>query len=153
MLCFLGLVETWAICVVDRAWYCEFDWVCLLLTRTEAAFAGRAYAAYGGVYIATSLLWLWVVEQMPPDRWDVLGAGLCFVGAMLILWGPRPLYSEVGQICPQSFLTGGLTDDGENLVRVDEGTLGSASSTCVALACCKARSEIIFYLFFQPAFP
>lgn len=61
----------------------------LLLTRTEAAFAGRAYAAYGGVYIAASLLWLWGVERMQPDRWDVLGAGLCLVGAAVILWGPR----------------------------------------------------------------
>jgi len=63
----------------------------LLLTRTEAAFAGRAYAAYGGVYIAVSFLWLWGVEQIPPDRWDLLGVCLCFVGAALILWGPRPL--------------------------------------------------------------
>ena len=63
----------------------------LLLTRTDAAFAGRAYAAYGGVYIAASLCWLWGVEQIPPDRWDLLGTALCFVGAALILWGPRPL--------------------------------------------------------------
>ena len=63
----------------------------LLLARTEAAFAGRAYAAYGGVYIAASLFWLWGIERIPPDRWDVLGAGLCLVGAAVILWGPRPL--------------------------------------------------------------
>lgn len=63
----------------------------LLLARTEAAFAGRAYAAYGGVYIVASLFWLWGVEQIPPDRWDLLGAGLCLGGAALILWGPRPV--------------------------------------------------------------
>jgi small multidrug resistance family-3 protein len=63
----------------------------LLLARTEAAFAGRAYAAYGGVYIATSLFWLWGVEHISPDRWDWLGAGLCLVGTAVILWGPRPL--------------------------------------------------------------
>jgi len=62
----------------------------LLLTRTEAVFAGRAYAAYGGIYIAASLLWLWSVERIPPDRWDVLGSGLCLAGAAVILWGPRP---------------------------------------------------------------
>ena len=62
----------------------------LLLARTETAFAGRAYAAYGGVYIAASLLWLRGVEQIHPDRWDWLGAGLCLVGAAVILWGPRP---------------------------------------------------------------
>ena len=63
----------------------------LLLARTETAFAGRAYAAYGGVYISASLFWLWSVERIQPDRWDVLGAGLCLVGAAVILWGPRPL--------------------------------------------------------------
>ncbi|MDH5428527.1 MAG: YnfA family protein [Nitrospirota bacterium] len=63
----------------------------MVLTRSDTAFAGRAYAAYGGVYIATSLLWLLVVEGVVPDRWDILGAGICLVGAALILWGPRPL--------------------------------------------------------------
>jgi len=63
----------------------------VLLTRSEVAFAGRAYAAYGGVYIATSLLWLFVIERVVPDRWDMIGAGICLVGAAFILWGPRPL--------------------------------------------------------------
>jgi len=63
----------------------------VLLTRSEVAFAGRAYAAYGGVYIAASLLWLWGVERVVPDLWDVVGAGICLAGAALILWGPRPL--------------------------------------------------------------
>ena len=61
-----------------------------LLTRIDAAFAGRAYAAYGGVYITTSLLWLWIVEGARPDRWDLLGAVVCFLGAAIILFGPRP---------------------------------------------------------------
>jgi small multidrug resistance family-3 protein len=61
----------------------------VLLTRSEVAFAGRAYAAYGGVYIAASLLWLLIVERVVPDRWDIIGAGICLVGAGLILWGPR----------------------------------------------------------------
>jgi len=64
----------------------------MLLTRSEAAFAGRAFAAYGGVYIAASLLWLLMVEQVVPDRWDIIGAGICLVGAGLILWGPRQLF-------------------------------------------------------------
>ena len=62
----------------------------LLLARTEAAFVGRAYAVYGGVYIAASLLRLWGAEKILPDRWDWFGAGLCLVGAAVILWGPRP---------------------------------------------------------------
>jgi len=61
----------------------------LLLTRAEVAFAGRAFAAYGGVYIMASLLWLWAIEGIVPDRWDVIGAGICLAGAAVILWGPR----------------------------------------------------------------
>jgi len=57
----------------------------MLLTRSETAFAGRAFAAYGGVYIAASLLWLLVVERVVPDRWDIIGAGICLAGAGLIL--------------------------------------------------------------------
>jgi len=61
----------------------------LLLTRIDSAFAGRAYAAYGGVYIAASLVWMLIVERAWPDRWDVIGAVLCLAGAGVILYGPR----------------------------------------------------------------
>jgi small multidrug resistance family-3 protein len=60
------------------------------LTRVDAAYAGRAYAAYGGIYIASSLLWLRQVEGIVPDRWDLLGAGIAVVGALVVLLGPRP---------------------------------------------------------------
>lgn len=60
-----------------------------LLTRVESEAAGRAYAAYGGLYIAASLLWLWLVEHHRPDRWDIGGAAICLVGAAVILYGPR----------------------------------------------------------------
>ena len=63
-----------------------FAWA---LTRVDAAYAGRAYAAYGGVYIVASLIWLWRVEGARPDRWDVTGAAVCIAGATLILFGPR----------------------------------------------------------------
>jgi len=59
------------------------------LTRVESIFAGRAFAAYGGVYIVASLLWLWIVEGGRPDRWDMAGAVLCLLGAAVIIWGPR----------------------------------------------------------------
>ncbi len=62
----------------------------LLLTRIESMFAGRTFAAYGGVYIAASVIWLWVVEGQRPDRWDILGSVICLVGAGIILLGPRP---------------------------------------------------------------
>lgn len=61
----------------------------LVLTRIDSAAAGRAYAAYGGVYIAASLIWLWAVERQAPDRWDLTGAAVCLVGAAIILLGPR----------------------------------------------------------------
>lgn len=60
-----------------------------LLTRADAAFAGRAFAAYGGVYIAASLGWLWVVEGARPDRWDLAGTAICLLGAAVILFAPR----------------------------------------------------------------
>jgi small multidrug resistance family-3 protein len=63
-----------------------FAW---LLTCVDSPAAGRAYAAYGGIYIAASLAWLWAVEGLRPDRWDLAGAGLCVAGAFLILFGPR----------------------------------------------------------------
>jgi len=60
-----------------------------LLTLAEVSAAGRAYAAYGGVYIAASLAWLWLVEGVRPDRWDAIGAALCLLGAAVILLGPH----------------------------------------------------------------
>ncbi|MBX3523866.1 MAG: YnfA family protein [Xanthobacteraceae bacterium] len=63
-----------------------FAW---LLTFVESDAAGRTYAAYGGVYIVASLLWLWAVEGARPDRWDALGAAICLIGAAIILFGPR----------------------------------------------------------------
>lgn len=61
----------------------------VLLTRIDSDAAGRAYAAYGGVYIAASLVWLWLVEGVRPDRWDAAGALVCLFGAAIILFGPR----------------------------------------------------------------
>ncbi|MEN2976666.1 YnfA family protein (plasmid) [Tistrella bauzanensis] len=63
-----------------------FAW---LLTRVDAAFAGRAYAAYGGIYILSSLIWMWVAEGSRPDRWDVAGGAMCLAGAAIILFAPR----------------------------------------------------------------
>jgi small multidrug resistance family-3 protein len=57
----------------------------LALTRVDSAFAGRAYAAYGGVYIASSLVWLWLAEGQKPTRTDTVGAALAILGALVII--------------------------------------------------------------------
>jgi small multidrug resistance family-3 protein len=55
------------------------------LTRVDAAFAGRAYAAYGGIYIAASLVWLWLVEGQQPTASDMIGASIAIIGALVIV--------------------------------------------------------------------
>lgn len=60
-----------------------------LLTLADVQAAGRTYAAYGGIYVAASLMWLWVVEGVGPDRWDLIGAGVVLMGASIILFAPH----------------------------------------------------------------
>lgn len=63
-----------------------FAW---LLTLAPSSYAGRAYAAYGGVYILASFLWLWMIEGRRPDQWDLAGGALALIGAAVILFAPR----------------------------------------------------------------
>src|SRR4051794_21926029 len=63
-----------------------FAW---LLTLIDSDYAGRAYTAYGGTYVAASIAWLWFLEGARPDRWDIVGAAVVLVGAAIILFGPR----------------------------------------------------------------
>ncbi|SLN65773.1 YnfA family protein [Roseisalinus antarcticus] len=63
-----------------------FGW---LLAQVDTSLAGRAFAAYGGIYIVASLAWMWGVEGQRPDIWDLVGAGMCLLGAMVILAAPR----------------------------------------------------------------
>jgi small multidrug resistance family-3 protein len=62
-----------------------FAW--LLTWHPQAA--GRTYASYGGVYVATALVWLWMVDGQQPDRWDVLGGAMAIAGMAIIAFGPR----------------------------------------------------------------
>ncbi|MBU8547227.1 YnfA family protein [Roseomonas sp. F4] len=63
-----------------------FGW---LLSLTDVESAGRAFAVYGGIYIAASLVWLRAVEGVSPDRWDLIGGAVSVIGALIILYGPR----------------------------------------------------------------
>lgn len=58
-----------------------------LLTKVDSEFAGRAYAIYGGIYIFTSLLWLYFVEKQSFSKWDILGALISIFGAFIIIFG------------------------------------------------------------------
>ena len=55
------------------------------LALTPPSHAGRSFAAYGGVYIATSLFWMWLVENSQPSPRDLIGAGLALAGVWIIL--------------------------------------------------------------------
>ena len=63
-----------------------FAW---LLTLAPSDFAGRAYAAYGGVYVVVALLWLWRVDGVVPTRWDLVGGVICLAGMAIIALQPR----------------------------------------------------------------
>jgi len=62
-----------------------FAW---LLTLHPTA-AGRVYAAYGGVYIFTAVLWLWVVDGVKPTAWDIVGAMVAILGMAIIMFAPK----------------------------------------------------------------
>jgi small multidrug resistance family-3 protein len=60
-----------------------------VLTRAATPYAGRAFAAYAGVYLLGALAWMRLMDGVRPDRWDILGACLSLAGAAVILYGPR----------------------------------------------------------------
>ncbi|MFQ5767245.1 MAG: hypothetical protein ACE5ID_04605 [Acidobacteriota bacterium] len=59
------------------------------LSRAPALFAGRAFAAYAGIYLMGALGWLMAVDHHRPDPWDLLGAALGLLGALIITYGPH----------------------------------------------------------------
>jgi small multidrug resistance family-3 protein len=61
----------------------------IALTRVDAAFAGRAFAAYGGIYIVSAVAWMAVVERTTPRITDIVGTVVCLAGTALILYGAR----------------------------------------------------------------
>ena len=91
----IGCFAFWAWLRLDKSVYWILPGIvslivfAVLLTRINSMFAGRTFAAYGGVYIVASLLWLWIIEGQRLDKWDILGAIICIVGAVVILFGQR----------------------------------------------------------------
>lgn len=60
-----------------------------VIPTLQPASFGRVYAAYGGVFVVLSLLWGWRVDQVTPDRYDVIGAGIALSGVLVIMYWPR----------------------------------------------------------------
>ena len=90
-----GCFAFWAWLRLDRSpWWlvpgmASLALFAFLLTVVESGAAGRAYAAYGGIYVVAAILWLWGFEGHRPDRWDIAGGLVCVLGSALILFGPR----------------------------------------------------------------
>ena len=85
---YLWLRQNGSVWLLFPAGACLALFVWLLTLHPTAS--GRVYAAYGGVYVAVALLWLWRVDGVAPTRWDLLGAGLCLLGMAVIMLSPRP---------------------------------------------------------------
>lgn len=55
----------------------------------QATSFGRAYAAYGGIFIALAVIWAWKIDGFKPDKFDLIGAGIALIGAGIMLYMPR----------------------------------------------------------------
>ena len=82
---YLWLRQNYSIWILLPAIVSLALFVWLLTLHPQAT--GRVYAAYGGVYIVTALLWLWIIESIRPTITDFLGAGLCLIGVFIIIFG------------------------------------------------------------------
>ena len=60
-----------------------------IIPTLQPANFGRVYAAYGGVFIALSILWGWKVDQIVPDRFDIIGGMIALLGVAVIMYWPR----------------------------------------------------------------
>lgn len=60
-----------------------------IIPTFQTANFGRVYAAYGGVFVALSILWGWQVDGVKPDRFDLLGSWIVILGVLVIMYAPR----------------------------------------------------------------
>ncbi len=89
----LGCYSFWMVFKLEKPYY----WLAIglvslilfayLLTKVNLEFAGRAYAIYGGIYIVSSLVWLFVVEKQSFNKWDIIGSIVVFIGISIVLIG------------------------------------------------------------------
>jgi small multidrug resistance family-3 protein len=61
-----------------------------VLPTLQPVSFGRAYAAYGGIFIVLSILWGWGVDRVVPDKYDLLGGLIALAGVWVIMYAPRP---------------------------------------------------------------
>ena len=55
----------------------------------QPANFGRVYAAYGGIFIASAIIWGLIIDKKKPDRYEIIGAGIVFIGTAVIMYVPR----------------------------------------------------------------
>lgn len=79
-----GTASTWVLAPAALS-LIAFVW----LLSLHPFASGRVYAAYGGVYVATALVWLWLVDGIRPTLSDVMGGAIVLVGMAVIAFGPR----------------------------------------------------------------
>jgi len=60
-----------------------------IIPTLQPAHFGRVYAAYGGVFIVLSIIWGWKIDQIIPDRFDIIGGGVALIGVAIIMYWPR----------------------------------------------------------------
>ncbi len=77
--------NTWGLGVLGAALLVLYG---IVPTYQPAPF-GRVYAAYGGVFVALSMLWGWGIDRVAPDRYDLAGGLICLLGVSVIMYWPR----------------------------------------------------------------
>ncbi|WP_298845952.1 YnfA family protein [Clostridium sp.] len=76
-------------------WYGIFGAMALIVygviptLQPPSANFGRVYATYGGIFIVLSILWGWKIENIIPDKFDLIGGTIAIIGALIIMYAPR----------------------------------------------------------------
>ena len=95
-----GLCEIGGGYLVWQSWRNDASWIIglcgagLLITygvvpTYQPTHFGRAYAAYGGVFVLLSVFWGWIIDRVTPDRFDLIGGALCLAGVAVMMYWPR----------------------------------------------------------------